>query len=205
MLHLETNREFMKKIRLIKRWPYTIGLLGMLLVLFSVSKANAQTNYTASSISIKVSGNSNLHNWDVKSATAAVSATIATSPAGTITALSALNFSTPVIALKGEHSGMDKNIYKALKKDTYPNISFVLKAATIANNTIKCLGTLTIAGKSTETELLVFYTINTDKTITVTGTKKINMLDYGIEPPTALFGTIKTGKDVVLSFTVVMK
>lgn len=187
------------------RLQCTAGLLGILLILLFASPVMAQTSYTASGVNIKVSGTSNLHNWDVKSSTAAVSATIAVSPAGVITALSALSFTTPVEGLKSEHSGMDKNTYKALKKDANPTISFLLNTATITGNTIKCHGVLTIAGKGVETDVFVSYKVNADKTISVTGTKTINMLDYGVEPPTALLGTIKTGKEVVLSFTVTMK
>lgn len=195
----------MKTTSIITRLQCTAGLLGMLLILLFANGAKAQVNYTASGVTIKVSGTSNLHDWDVKSSTATVSATITVGPAGAITALSALNFTTPVDALKSEHSGMDKNTYKALKKDANPNISFLLKTATVTGNTIKCHGVLTIAGKGVETDVFVSYKVNADKTITVTGTKTINMLDYGVEPPTALLGTIKTGKEVVLSFTVTMK
>lgn len=183
----------------------TSGLLGTLLILLFVSPATAQVSYNASSVSIKVSGTSNIHDWDEKSSTATVSANITIGSNGTITALPALNFSTPVGALKSEHSGMDKNTYKALKKDANPNISFIQKTATITGNTIKSHGTLTIAGKAVETDVMVTYKVNADKTITVNGTKTINMLDYGVTPPTALLGTIKTGKDIVLSFTITMK
>lgn len=195
----------MKQGQLTTRLQCTAGLLGTLLILLFVSPTTAQVNYTASSVSIKVSGTSNLHDWDEKSSTATVSANIAIGANGTITALQALNFITPVDALKSEHSGMDKNTYKALKKDANPNISFLLKTATVTGNTIKCHGVLTIAGKGVETDVFVSYKVNADKTITVTGTKTINMLDYGVEPPTALLGTIKTGKEIVLSFTVTMK
>ncbi len=195
----------MKQTTLKTRLQLTAGLLGTLLILLFVSPATAQLNYNASSVSIKVSGTSNLHDWDEKSSTATISANIAIGSNGTITALQSLNFITPVGALKSEHSGMDKNTYKALKKDTNPNISFIQKTATITGNTIKSHGILTIAGKAVETDLVTTYRVNADKTITVTGTKNINMLDYGVEPPKALLGTIKTGKDIVLSFTITMK
>lgn len=195
----------MKKTKLITRLQCTAGLLGTALLLLFVNAATAQVNYTASSVSIKVSGTSNIHDWDEKSSTATVTANIAIGSNTSITALQALNFSTPVAALKSEHSGMDKNTYKALKKDANPNISFVQKSATITGNTIKSHGVLTIAGKGVETDVTVTYKVNADKTITVTGSKVINMLDYGVEPPTALLGTIKTGKDITLSFTIVMK
>jgi YceI-like domain len=195
----------MNRLRINTTLKLTAGLLGILLVMLFASPATAQVNYTASNVTLKVSGTSNLHDWDIKSATASVSANITVNTVGAITALSALNFTTPVINLKSEHNGMDKNTYKALKKDANPTISFVSKTAIITGNTVKCHGTLTIAGKGVETELVATYKVNADKTITVTGTKSINMIDYGVAPPTALLGTIKTGKDVVLSFIITLK
>lgn len=38
-------------------------------------------------------------------------------------------------------------------------------------------------------------------TITVTGAKKIDMTEFGIEPPSAMFGAIQVGKDVNILFT----
>ena len=184
---------------------FTSGLVSMLLIMLFTSPLIAQVNYTAKNVILKVSGSSSIHDWYVQSTTATVTANIIVSHSGVITALSSLNFTTPVAALKGEHNGMDKSMYKALKKDANPNISFVLKTASVIGSTIKCHGNLSIAGSSTETELVVTYKVNADKTITVTGTRSINMIDYAITPPTALFGTIKTSKDVVLSFTITVE
>ncbi len=195
----------MNRLHVTTTQALTPKLLGLLLMLVFVTPITAQINYNANSVSIKVSGTSNLHDWDVISNTAIVSANIAISANGAITSISALNFTTPVIALKSNHAGMDKNTYKALKMDANPNIVFTLKNTTVSGNAIKCNGILTIAGKSVETDVVVTYKVNTDKTITIIGSKNINMLEYGVEPPTALFGTIKTGKEVVLSFTITMK
>ncbi len=46
---------------------------------------------------------------------------------------------------------------------------------------------------------------NADNTITVTGTQKISMKDFAIDPPTFMLGTIKTGNDITLSFTIVLR
>lgn len=195
----------MNQLRLTTKFLLITGLFSILFLTLFTNPVAAQVNYTTKDVTLKVSGSSNVHNWDLQSTTAAVTANITLNRAGSITTISSLTFTTPVIALKSEHNGMDKNTYKALKKDANPTISFVSKTATITENTIKCYGTLTIAGKGVETELVVTYKVNSDKTITVTGTKNINMVEYGVEPPTALFGTIKTGKEVVLSFAITLK
>lgn len=36
--------------------------------------------------------------------------------------------------------------------------------------------------------------------IQLTGSKKLNMKDFGMEPPTAVLGTIKVGPEVTVNF-----
>ena len=100
---------------------------------------------------------------------------------------------------------MDNNTYKALNADKSPNISYVLGSATVtpvdaSTYTIKTTGKLTIAGNTRETDVIATGKINPDKSITVTGSKRFKMTEYGVKPPTAMFGTIKTGDDVTISY-----
>ena len=100
---------------------------------------------------------------------------------------------------------MDNNTYKALKADKHPNISYVAKTVAITRTdasgfSAKTTGSMTIAGTTNATDIAATVKINGDKTITVTGSKKIKMTDYKIDPPTAVFGTIKTGNEITISF-----
>ena len=171
--------------------------------------ANAQSHYTSSSIDLLVSGTSTLHDWTMKDAKADCSATLDLNAAGQLNALSALSFSTPVNALKSEHSSMDNNAYKALKSDKAPQISYVISSATItqspAGSTVACKGKLTIAGTARDEDVVAICKTNADNTITVTGTKKISMQQYNITPPTFMLGAVKTGNDIVLTFNLILK
>ena len=171
--------------------------------------ANAQSHYTSSSVDLLVSGTSTLHDWTMKDVKADCTATIDLNAAGQLNALSALNFATPVNALKSEHSSMDNNAYKALKSDKAPQISYVMSSATITQNsagsTVACKGRLTIAGTARDEDVVAVCKTNADNTITVTGTKKISMQQYNIAPPTFMLGAVKTGNDIVLTFNLILK
>ncbi len=100
---------------------------------------------------------------------------------------------------------MDKNAYKALKTDKNPNISFtaasaIVTAANATDFTVKAIGKLNIAGAPVDAEIIATGKINADKSITVTGAKKISMKEFGMTPPSFMMGTIKTGNDVTLKF-----
>ena len=176
-----------------------------LLVLSSFSIG--QVKYHAKDdLNLLVSGTSTLHDWDMKEAKGECNAVFTFNPAGQITGLSSLSFVAPAEGLKSEHSGMDKNAYKALKTTANPNISFSLTSATVGTDgVIKCQGKLTIAGVTQNTDLIGNYKINADKSITVMGKKNISMKDFKMEPPTFMMGTIKTGNDIVLKFDVSLR
>ena len=56
-----------------------------------------------------------------------------------------------------------------------------------------------------DAQLVATCKLNPDNTVTVTGTEKISMKDFSIDPPTFMLGTIKTGNDITLSFNLTLK
>ena len=195
----------MKKI---KNFKEAIGVVLLLLaLLLIVSFASAQVKYSAKDdLNLLVSGTSTLHDWDMKEAKGACDATFTFNAAGQINGLTSLSVTIPAEGLKSEHTGMDKNAYKALKTDKNPNIYFKLTSATVSpDGTIKCVGKLTIAGTTLETDLVTTSKMNADKSITVSGKKNISMKDFKMEPPTFMMGTIKTGNDIVLKLDVTLR
>ncbi len=189
--HLKTGRYF----------------LSLALLLLMATASFSQSEYTVKEgVNIVVSGTSTMHDWDMKSSSGTSKAAFAVNSSGHITGLSSLNFSVPATSLQSGKKAMDKNAWKALKTTEHPNIVYVLSnAAVAADGTIKCNGKLTIAGTTLDTDLVATSKINADKSITVTGRKKISMKDFKMIPPSFMMGTIKTGNDVTLQFDVTFK
>jgi hypothetical protein len=192
-------------------YPGTGKVVTFLPLLLSLSLvAAAQVRYTGNSISLVVSGTSTLHDWDMKSVKADCSATFQFASSGQISGISEVSFSTPVVALKSDHTAMDNNAYKALKTDKNPAITFTLTSVRVmpgtnGNSTVVCSGRLTIAGSTRDQEITATCKPNPDNTITVTGSEKISMQDFKISPPTFMLGTIKTGNDIVVTFNLTLR
>lgn len=181
-----------------------------LLFTFSVFLAiagAAQVKYHAKDdLNIVVSGTSSLHDWDMKTSKGESSATLVLNNNGQLTALTALNFTVPAETLKSDHKSMDKNAYKAMKTDKNAEISYTLSSATVQpDGSIKCKGKLSIAGTTLDAGLTATALVNTDKTISVKGSKKISMKEFNMEPPTFMMGTIKTGNDVTVQFNLTLR
>lgn len=157
-----------------------------------------------------IEGTSNLHGWsctaekfeaaiEVDAAAAAQLATAAPK------VLKRVEVKVPVKALKCGHGGMDDNVYKALKADATPDISYIMATFEAAPGqgdgfTLKTTGTLAMAGKENPLAMEVVATRLPDGTVKATGVVPIKMTDYGIKPPTAMFGTLRTGDEVKVNF-----
>jgi YceI-like domain len=184
------------------------ALLGCLA--FSAS-ATGQTKYqSAGGVKLVIEGTSNLHDWDITSDKGTCSAVFEINNSGIPTGISALNFSVPAESLKSEHKAMDKNTYKALGTDKYNSISFVAASASIrpaggANYLLVAKGKLTISGVAKDVVLTATGVMNPDKSITYSGTYQLKMTDFKVDPPTAMFGTIKTGNSITVKFNLVLK
>ncbi|HEY1114665.1 MAG TPA: YceI family protein [Chitinophagaceae bacterium] len=162
----------------------------------------SQTRYRASSGAITVAGTSTLHDWKETSSKGSVNA-VFTMSGNKISDLALLVFTVPVTSLKSEHKTMDNNTYKALKANKHPEIAYTLSSATVTpvnatTFTIKTKGKLTIAGTTRETDVDATAKVNADNSITVTGSKKLKMTDYGVTPPKVMM--IKTGNDLTISY-----
>lgn len=172
--------------------------------------AGAQVRYSGTAVDLLISGTSTLHDWTMRSVKADCSANFNFSPTGQISGLTNLTFSTPVKALKSEHTAMDNNAYKALRNDKDPVISYTLTSVSVTPaaggaSTVTCTGKLTIAGATRDAQIVAVCKPNSDNTMTVTGSEKISMKDFSIDPPTFMLGTIKTGNDITLSFSLILK
>lgn len=170
----------------------------------------AQSRYTGINLPISVTGTSTLHDWDMKSTKGQCVAVI-TVTNNTVT-FSGLTFTMPAESLKSGNGAMDKNTYKALETGKNPNIIFVLSSVTSITTSgqnsyvFKGVGKLTIAGTTRVTDITASLKYNpSDKSLTCIGSKKFKMSEYGVKPPTVMFGTIKTGDDITINYNIHLK
>ncbi len=155
---------------------------------------------------LKVLGTSNLHDWEIDAKAMSGKSTM-TIEAGNLKAIKNLDFAVEVEQLKSGKNGMDNNTFKALNSKTYKTINYKLVSVTKitetsdGNFTVETQGDLIISGVSKRINQTFTVKIIGKKAI-FSGKTKIDMTVYGVKPPTALMGTIKTGKDVTVDFKV---
>lgn len=182
------------------KWQWMVTLV------FTIIAANlmAQVTYTQANTKLTVAGTSTMHDWTMTSSGATCTAVFEVNDKAKPNRLTILSMSLPAESLKSGKTAMDKNAYTALKTDKNKTISFNLVNAVITSNTIKCTGKLNIAGATKETEIEATFTVLADNSIQVTGAKKIKMTEYSMEPPSFMFGSVKTGDEITISFDFVL-
>jgi len=161
----------------------------------------AQESYTLSDTSaMTIDGSSSLHDWTVT----------ANTMEGTLTEdgenVSAVEFSVAVADILSDRAAaMDNKMHDALKKEEHPKVTFTVDGADAAIGEEQELkGTLTIAG--VEQQVGIPATITQEaETLRVKGERMIALKDYGIEPPTAMFGSIVVGDEVTVKFDLVFE
>ena len=175
--------------------------LFFLLVLFlsHTVQVHAQQTYAVSpSPEMKVSGTSTLHDWDMISKEASGKARIRIS-AGKVTVIQSVKISMKVASLKSGKSQMDKNAYNALKEEDHPEITFtMLEAHQDGGNDWKVSGRLQIAGETRNVPFMVQIKPEGEG-IALLGSAAVKLTDFEVDPPTAVFGTIKTGDEMNIS------
>jgi polyisoprenoid-binding protein YceI len=172
------------------------------------SAGTAVNTYTLSKgYTVSIHGTSNLHDWDENVVTVTGDGSVDWNGDASFD-LDALNIKMDVHSIKStEGSMMDKNTYKALKADDHPEITFALitpvKAILVGSHTIAAKINLTIAGVTKAIDMSVTSVAAAHGNIAFEGTKTIKMTDYGVKPPVALLGTMRTGDDITIHFKTV--
>jgi len=154
---------------------------------------------------ITVNGTSNLHNWETSVTNFDGDLCVQVGDNNTIEAISSLNVNFYAKSFSSGKSIMDNKTTEALKADTYPLIIFKLTKITDKKMINKveqftASGNLMIAGKTKDVSLTAYSTIGANGEVYFQGTKVIDMTEYGVVPPTALLGTLTTGKEVTVTF-----
>jgi len=184
-------------------------LLTFLIFVSIFQICNAQTTYAISAddgAKVSVKGNSTLHEWE------AVASEIIDHPTEITTDLAGnvgfenFGFKVGVESLDGGRgASMNKKINKALVSSTSPYIVYNATEVEFApgsgdgENMINSKGTLEIAGKSMDIVVDAKVKLEGEQLV-ISGSKAFKMSDFDIEPPTAMFGQIKTRDDITVHF-----
>jgi polyisoprenoid-binding protein YceI len=192
---------------MIKYALQTVLLIALTIASTTTIKAQS-LSLTESNNSVVVSGTSSLHDWEMILSGFKASTKVNQQDDGSVVLESAV-FTADANNLSSDNSMMDKKAHEALNAKKAPEISFrQSETVTIPSGgekSIRIKGNLKIAGQTKSVTIPLRVTSQSDGTLLVKGTLPITMSDYKMEPPTAMFGTIKAGDEVKVNFNLNLK
>ena len=216
---------------MIMKTSITYLSVALLMLLLPVATWAQSANYTLDeSSTIVIKGTSTIHDWEADVEKMDANVMLATSqPEGEEpnNLVESFSITIPVESLESGKGNMNRKMYDALKKDDHPEIMFFLKSAPLVDKAaggqsftatlvdssltttkeergLKATGNLNIAGSLKEITFPVKATKINNNSFRFEGSYSLNMKEYDVDPPSAVFGTIKSGEEVTIEFNILV-
>jgi len=161
---------------------------------------------------LSVEGTSSMHDWHCK--TNKINAYVDVDPGYTkdltrvARPIAAVKVNIVVKTLTCGNSQMDRNMYGTLKADENQVIKYTLTGYDILNGSASPTsfaastnGTLTVAGETKPIEMKISAERLADGQAVAQGEQKLLLTDFGIKPPSFMFGALKVGNEIKVKFT----
>lgn len=192
--------------------PQTIFLL-IVALLFSVNVADAQDQDIELTLQegyeMKIDGEANVRSWDADVNTIEAEFVMAAFDIENLSELTADHFKTlkltiPVEDIESDSGRLTRNLQDYLEKDDHPYITFSLnsiESVEVNGNSavITAMGDFNAAGVDHTAEMTVNAEFNGDS-VTFSGVQDLLMTSFDIEPPTAVFGTVRARDELKIPY-----
>jgi polyisoprenoid-binding protein YceI len=161
---------------------------------------------------LTVEGTSSMHAWHCK--TNKLNAYVDVDPGYTrdltkvTRPIAAVQVNIVVKTLSCGNAQMDRNMYSTLKADQNQLIKYTLSGYDLLNGSVaptsfaaKTNGSLSIAGQTKPIEMKISAERTSDGKAVAQGEQTLLLTDFGISPPSFMFGALKVGNEVTVKFT----
>lgn len=175
-----------------------IFAIGLLLLTTTISICQVKTYYIAEGSNMEIKGTSNVQDWGIYVNDITGKAEMSEN------SIQDLEFSILTETFKGRVAGMRSQIKKTIKQEEYPELSFVLQEVeSFEGGNAVINGSLTVAGI---TQLIKVYgkVVKWDNGFKISGEKPMKLTDFNIEPPDAMYGSVKAADDIKIKFKILL-
>ena len=125
----------------------------------------------------------------------------------------AMVVSIPVRSLKSpKGERLEKKMYEHLNANEHPFIYYELESTesivSVGDSlapAIHTKGWLSVAGVTRPVEIMVKCAADFGQVVNLTGSIALDMKDFGVDPPKMMLGALRTSKDIVVHFDLVMR
>lgn len=173
-------------------------LITAILILGFMTTENWQFKADPTQSSITIFGTSSVHDWESDVKTFNVSGMM------TDEAVKDLKVEVVVKSINSGKSIMDDKTYESLQASKYPKVVFSAANLTVNGNKVSGTGKLQLVGQTRDIPINAELITQTAGQAKVKGEVEIDMTKFGIDPPTAMFGTLETGEKVTIAYQLLL-
>jgi polyisoprenoid-binding protein YceI len=171
-------------------------------------KAQVQTYKPSAESFIEVKGTSTLHDWEMRSENIISEVQFKMNEKGHPEDIESLIFRLNKTSLKSKQSSLDRRAYDALNASKHPEIVFRMNGnSSIQENgdkyKVSLNGDLVVAGISRQVNITATCLNGDDKKLVCSGTEKLKMTDFQIDPPVMMLGALKTADEITINYRIV--
>ena len=153
-----------------------------------------------------IDGDSSMHAWTCTAERMETTSDVSPAKAGEVPAVRSLSVPVQVKDLKCGNGTMEDKLRDALHDKKTPRIEYALTSieplpgAVGGAQKLKAQGQLTVAGKTRSVTMVVSASVQPDGTVVAKGALPLLMTDFGVDPPSAMLGLMKTADRVWVKF-----
>jgi len=181
-------------------------IIILFLFLTNTAESISQTSYILNPANSKMTilGTSSLHDWEMEVTDIDFSTTLLID-GKVISGIQDTYFSCTTTSIVSDYKLMDKKTYDALKAEEFSSIEFRIingKISLITGNEFSgtVTGYLSIAGQTKEVNVPFRGNLLNNGQLDLEGKVNLKMSEFGIDPPKAMAGTLKTGDEVSIVY-----
>lgn len=194
-----------------KRLLSILTIFGLMLSVQDVAAQNSDIQFSLDSgHEMIIDGTSNVRDWDADVKTVNATFVLSQFDLSDLSSLTPDHFKTmelsiPVEDIESDSGRLTRNLQGYLEVDDHPYITFKMNgidSVSVNGNSaeITANGVINAAGVDHETTMNVTATINDGK-VTFSGTQELLMTDFGIDPPTAMLGSIRARDEISIIYS----
>lgn len=165
--------------------------------------------------SLLVKGSSTLHDWDVEATEYSLEWSMpgewpGQAENGKTIQPKKLVLEVAAAGMDGGRNKMNRDMREALRAEQHPHIRFkgesiTLNRRTDASDTLEITGEIEVAGIPRQIQVQAELTVQNNGNLQVRGSVPLDMEDFGIDPPRAMLGLIRTDPEIELHFNLQFK
>jgi hypothetical protein len=165
-----------------------------------------EISYTSTDDSyVIVRGTSTLHDWELRSETIMSEVVFSENGEG-IGSLESVMFIVEKTTLESDRSRLQEMAHEEMEAGAHPEITFRSDDGIIRSKgeeyNVTVRGDITISGVTRNISVDATC-MGGDEEMVCTGTRDLQMTDFGIEPPRLMLGALRTDDDITVEFRIV--